>query len=118
MVKSASPCKIGMTQKLQTFSEPEIEAARLLVQLSESDSDYYNERNNSSNNSNSVQQGKTEQNRVDSSDVSSKIEASNIFEEKDDEILGRRKKRFRYISEIYRITEPVNFVKAKKMKCM
>lgn len=122
MATSASDNK--SPQKPISFSESEIEAAEQLIQLSNGDSE---EDHHSSINSCSFSmvQGKQHDhnsNKVDSGgDVASSIVATTIEDvvlaEAKDESFGRRKnKRYRYIEEVYSVTEPIAEVNVKKIK--
>ncbi|KAL5054620.1 hypothetical protein RYX36_035302 [Vicia faba] len=92
------------------LSLPEIEAAKLLIQLSSGDSE---QDRNSNNNSNSY--SVNHENKVDSEYVlsSSSISAQPVAtemsdSEEDERLFPRRKKRYRYVNqELYRVTSPL-----------
>ena len=103
MAKSSFVRQNTDIQNLPTFSDSEMDAATQLIQLSSSrDSD------GSKADSSSVQGKPDEQCKVDCSDVTSKAANGIIAEAEEEEEFGRRNKRYRYIEDLYNVTEPVS----------
>ncbi|KAJ1434982.1 hypothetical protein SESBI_05347 [Sesbania bispinosa] len=109
-------CENKNTQKKRKpflFSQTEIEAARQLIQLSNSIGDSsLDEDHHSSNNSSSVQ-GKPQLSKGDSSaEVSLSLSPTDSVEDvlaeiEEDERLRRKIKRYRYIEDLYNVTKPI-----------
>jgi hypothetical protein len=96
-------------KKYGFFSLTEIDAAKLLIELSNSTA--YLDENCHSNSSNSVTvQSKTQQSKG-SDDISPSSPTDSVedvlAEIEEDERLRRKNKRFRYVEEVYRGTDPI-----------
>jgi len=96
-------------KKYGFFSLTEIDAAKLLLELSNSTT--YLDENCHSNSSNNVTvQWKTQQ----SDDISPSSPTDSVedvlAEIEEDERLRRKKKRFRYVEEVYKVTDPMVIV--------
>ncbi|KAI4296286.1 hypothetical protein L6164_036255 [Bauhinia variegata] len=117
MVESPFAWKNKSAQKPVTFSDSEIEVAKQLIQLSSGDSDVHNDEDSTNNNYSVLQrtsQGK--QSRVDSGEVTYSAAMDNILAEAEDETFPRRNKRYRYIEDLYSVTQllPVSGIREKK----
>lgn len=107
-------CEKKNTQKKKYgfFSLTEIDAAKLLIELSNSTT--YLDENCHSNSSKSVTVQSMTQQSKDSDDISPSSPTDSVedvlAEIEEDERLRRKNKRFRYVEEVYRVTDPIVIV--------
>lgn len=105
-----SPVKLSLS---------EIEAAKLLIQLSSGDSEQDRNSNNNSNSYSVNHDNKVDSEYVSSSSISAQPAVTEMSDSEDDErCFPRRKKRYRYVNEeLYRVTSPLPAIdKAKIIK--